>query len=431
MLCKYNMIVDFARPQKSNTVIVAENDVDSRQCNFRLLFDKEPFDMTGVVQATVMGVKGDQSYVYSPAVIVKDEDDNNTNELYWIIPADITEDAGVCTLTITLADDQGAAISSFEFYVKVRNALYNEDDFINDDDKQGLRDLLARMQAALAAIEQMVSEDALPNPYPIRFTIDGVEYEYTGASLQEIELDDVAYLSGASGYVEVTEDESAAQIAVEAAETAVESARLANEKFIEITDITNEFESKIPTARVSKTGTTSTITITDQNGTSTANVEDGAIGPTPNISVNATVDGNTGTPDVDVEVTGTPENPHFEFLFSNLKGPKGDTGSGSSVEWGEIYGDSIAAQEDLFAVLPHEIVRTGVTASAGTEIRVPASGYDSRIKTTGCIVKPTSDYNSDGRPYKWRSCQVGDGYAIITLGEAVSNKNIGVEVIDY
>ena len=279
MICKYNMIVDFARPQKSNTVIVAENDVDSRQCNFRLLFDKQPFDMTGVVQATVWGVKSGQGgQVYSPATIVQDEQGNNINEIYWVIPADITEDAGVVTLTVTLADNVGASISSFEFYVKVRNALYNEDDFIDDDEKNGLRDLISRCVSAVTAIEEMIAENELPNPYPIRITMDGFDFEYKGESIVEIEMDDVAYLGDAVGSVEVTEDDSAAQVAVEAANSAAESAASADDKLTEITQITNDFESKIPTAEVTKSGSVTTITITDQHGTSTAQVYDGDAG---------------------------------------------------------------------------------------------------------------------------------------------------------
>lgn len=53
----------------------------------------------------------------------------------------------------------------------------------------------------------------------------------------------------------------------------------------------------------------------------------GKDGVTPDITADATVDDNTGTPSVAVEKMGTTENPKFTFKFKNLKGLKGDTGA--------------------------------------------------------------------------------------------------------
>ena len=85
----------------------------------------------------------------------------------------------------------------------------------------------------------------------------------------------------------------------------------------------------------------------------------------------------------------------------------------------------------VYSTMAHEITRTGVTASAGGTVRIPASGTDSRIKTSGCVVKPICQSKNDGTPYKWKSCVVSSGYATITVGEAISNIEIGVQVKDY
>lgn len=61
-------------------------------------------------------------------------------------------------------------------------------------------------------------------------------------------------------------------------------------------------------------------------GNTGANGTDGADGSTPNITIKATVDSNTGTPSVDVTEGGTTEAPVINLAFHNLKGPQGPQG---------------------------------------------------------------------------------------------------------
>lgn len=51
----------------------------------------------------------------------------------------------------------------------------------------------------------------------------------------------------------------------------------------------------------------------------------GPTGATPNITVDATVDQTTGTADVDVNKSGTTDNPVFRFDFTGVKGEQGDS----------------------------------------------------------------------------------------------------------
>ena len=52
----------------------------------------------------------------------------------------------------------------------------------------------------------------------------------------------------------------------------------------------------------------------------------GGGGTTPEVTASATVDAGTGIPDVEVTRSGTDENPHFTFAFTNLKGATGEQG---------------------------------------------------------------------------------------------------------
>ena len=86
----------------------------------------------------------------------------------------------------------------------------------------------------------------------------------------------------------------------------------------------------------------------------------------------------------------------------------------------------------VYSKMVHEIIRTGVTVSSGGTVRVPASGTDSRISSSNnCVVKAVAQAKSDGTPYKIKSIVVSNGYATITMAEAISNIAIGVEVVNY
>lgn len=56
----------------------------------------------------------------------------------------------------------------------------------------------------------------------------------------------------------------------------------------------------------------------------------GEVGETPDVSAVAEVSNTVGTPSVEVEKSGTKENPVFNFKFSNIKGQKGEPGIGNA-----------------------------------------------------------------------------------------------------
>ena len=83
----------------------------------------------------------------------------------------------------------------------------------------------------------------------------------------------------------------------------------------------------------------------------------------------------------------------------------------------------------VFDKLAHEIVRTGVTVSAGGTVRIPSADSESEYITTSSVVIPVCDDNN-GKPVKYTSCTAYNGYANIVVAEAITNKSIGVVVIN-
>lgn len=85
----------------------------------------------------------------------------------------------------------------------------------------------------------------------------------------------------------------------------------------------------------------------------------GQDGITPDISINATVNNNVGTPSVSVEKTGTTENPVFNLSFENLKGEQGLQGERGEqgdkpIKGVDYYTDSDKKEiiDDVIASLP-------------------------------------------------------------------------------
>ena len=159
----YTFVVDLARPLKTNTLLVMQHDANSRVVHFLLMNDGKRFDCTDVTGVIVTAVTGGGSTIVSSDVeIVQDDDENNTNELVFTLPSDLTATAGRSTLVITLYGEN-TQISSFEFYVNTRNELYNVGSYSDTDDLSGFRDLLTRALTAVARVENMQSSTEFPN----------------------------------------------------------------------------------------------------------------------------------------------------------------------------------------------------------------------------------------------------------------------------
>lgn len=156
----------------------------------------------------------------------------------------------------------------------------------------------------------------------------------------------------------------------------------------------------------------------------------GDTGATPNISATASVNSSTGTPSVNVVKTGTAENPSFEFEFENLKGEKGDPGSGSSVDWGDI-GGTLSDQTDLSTELAkkydendtaetdiadddyvpfYDTSATGKRKSLWSNIKAKLKAYFDGIYTLLTIVGTVESGTTASKAYAIGEHFIKDGY---------------------
>ena len=136
----YDMVVDFARPSKTNTVLVMQNDANSRVLRFILMNQGRPFDTSGVAIVSIKAVKPDGKVIYDNASVSQDSDGKNINDL------------------------------------------------------SGFRDILSRATEAVAKIEELTKQSALPNPYPLRIIMGDQTFSYDGSLIVNVHLTGIAYL---------------------------------------------------------------------------------------------------------------------------------------------------------------------------------------------------------------------------------------------
>lgn len=190
----YDMVIDFAWPSKTNTILVMQGDHLSRVCHFTLRANNKDMDVNEVASYTVKAVKADSSVIYDTGVLDVDENSQQINEITYAIPQSLTEETGLTTVTIQLTGDDGSILRSFEFYIRSRNELMQEDDS-DDDELAGFRDILNRATEAIEKIEALSSKSKLPNPYPLRIYLGDKTISYDGNETISVNFNGITYLT--------------------------------------------------------------------------------------------------------------------------------------------------------------------------------------------------------------------------------------------
>lgn len=194
MNVKYDMVIDFARPYKNHTILCSQNDHLSRVPHFILRSNGKTLDVSDVETYTITAVKDNGSITTESGTLDTDDDGKQINELTYTIPQDLTSSIGTCACTITLNGTDGSILQSFEFYIKNRNVLKQEDDE-TDDDLAGFRDILNRATEAIEKIEALSNKSKLPNPYPLRIAVGDKTYSYDGNETISVSFTGIGYLS--------------------------------------------------------------------------------------------------------------------------------------------------------------------------------------------------------------------------------------------
>lgn len=414
MKAKYNMVVDFARPSKSNTIIVSEDDSESRVAHFTLLFNNKAFDMSDVTGALVTSSLPSSAIVLGDAELIYDEDGNIKNEVEYTIPTELTRTSGKVTMTITLTgvvDEQPTSITSFEFYITVRNSLYNDSDATSSADMESFRALYTEIKEKISVLGAMINEGELPNPQAMEITVDGNHYTYKGTKEEEhvdIKMGRVAYLGDSVGEVLNTVDESAATQAKASAKSAKESADAAEEYYNALNDI-------VPHVTITKSpgSNKSVIEISDANGLHSTEVYDGAKGdPGQAASINVG-SVTTGQPGTSVQITNSGNSTNAVLNFTIPQGAKGDKGDKGEAGTAIVNSDDITYDNSTNKLSLTSEVKSQLNSIDSIENKAKAV-FDSEKATPIPLNADLNNYRKSG------------SYSVATSAVANSLANIPV-----
>ena len=129
---------------------VAKGSENTIVLQFFFLESGKKYDMSEVGAVSFKAITPDQSIVFNDTSKVQE----NGSVLYAISER-IMETPGRTTCTLQLIGSKGEVVSSFEFYIRVKAQLFDENDYISEDDLQGFRAYMIRAENAAEACEAL------------------------------------------------------------------------------------------------------------------------------------------------------------------------------------------------------------------------------------------------------------------------------------
>lgn len=142
----YDLLIDLEYPERSNNIIVKRNDNNSRVFVMRVTEGGKPFDMSKVTIASLRATRPDKTIVFADVDIVD-------NTLVYRMSDNLCNVTGKVTCEVSLYTENQEEITSFEFYILVENLLFDENDFLSQNDLSGFKSYLSRAQLAAASAE--------------------------------------------------------------------------------------------------------------------------------------------------------------------------------------------------------------------------------------------------------------------------------------
>lgn len=153
----YDMVVDFSNNARTNTLETKKGNSNSIVLKFTLLNNGNPFDMSDVVMGSIKGVKPDDSIIYGACDFTEDEEGNKLNVITYTLSDANTCVSGRTSYELSLADENGVVLQSFNFYIYVIPDLFDESDMWGKSDITAVATYMGRAQRAATSTEEMMN----------------------------------------------------------------------------------------------------------------------------------------------------------------------------------------------------------------------------------------------------------------------------------